>query len=137
MKYSQVQWSGVKVLVTVCLSLSEDIQIIYSLLLIWLFGLSHSFIFFWFHSFYHCIYGCKFCMLLFNFVYYVILLLCLGILLVMYVLLCVFCFIALFCLWFLCKCVLYNCHRVTTQLHLTKYININHPSFLRDQQLFY
>jgi len=71
--------------------------------------------------FYHCMYDCMFCILLFNFVYYVILLhLC--ILIVMYVLFCVFCFIVLFCALFVCKCVLYYCHRVSTQLQLTKYI---------------
>ena len=32
-----------------CPPLTEDIQIIWSLLLIWLFRLSHSFMFFWFH----------------------------------------------------------------------------------------
>jgi hypothetical protein len=54
---------------------------------------------------YHCMYGCMFCMLLFNFVNYVFLLLC--ILIVMYVLFWVFCFI---CVLFVCKCVLYCCH---------------------------
>jgi len=41
-------------------------------------------------------------MLLFNFVNYVFLLLCLCILIVMYVLLCLFCFIMLFCPMFVC-----------------------------------
>jgi len=60
-------------------------------------------------------------MLLFNFVNYVFLLLCLCILIVMYVPFCVFCFIMLFCVLFVCTCVLYYCHRVSTQLQLTKY----------------
>jgi hypothetical protein len=70
---------------------------------------------------YHCTrtYGCTFCMLLFNFVNYVLLLLCLCILIVMCVLFCVFSFIVLFYVLFVCKCVLYCCHRVTTQLQLT------------------
>ena len=59
------------------------------------------------------------CMLLFNFVNYVILLLCLFIAIVIYVPFCVFCFIVLFCILFFCKCVLYCCHRVSTQLQLT------------------
>jgi hypothetical protein len=37
-------------------------------------------------------YGCMFCMLLFNFVNYAFLLLCLCVLIVMYVLFCIFCF---------------------------------------------
>jgi hypothetical protein len=55
-------------------------------------------------------------MLLFNFVNYIFLMLC--ILIVMYVPLWVFCFILL-CVLFICKCVMYYCHRVSTQLQLT------------------
>jgi len=68
---------------------------------------------------YHRIYGRVFCMLPFNFVNYVFSLLYLCILIVMYFPFCVFCFIVLFCVLFVCKCVLYCCHRVSTQLQLT------------------
>jgi hypothetical protein len=42
----------------------------------------------------------------------------LSILIVMYVLFHVFCLIVLFCVLFVCKCVLYYCHRVSTQLQV-------------------
>ena len=41
----------------------------------------------------------------------------------MYVLFCILCFIVLFYIVFVCKCVLYYCHLVATQLQLT---NISH-----------
>jgi hypothetical protein len=79
--------------------------------------------------FYHCIYGCMFCMLLSNFVNYVFILLGLCILIMcmyffyvyVFLLLYVFCsvysvFAVLFYVLFACKCVLYFCHRVSTQL---------------------
>jgi hypothetical protein len=69
--------------------------------------------------FHYCIYGCMFCMLLFNFVNNVFLLfMCVF---VMHVPFRVFSYIVLFCVLFVCKCVLYCCHRVSTQLQL-KYI---------------
>ena len=37
----------------------------------------------------------------------------------MYVLFCLFCFIVLICVLFVCKCLLYYCHRVSTQLQST------------------
>jgi len=135
-EWSVVGWSGVKVLGTGCLSLLEDIQIIWSLLFIWLFSLSHSVIVLWFYL-YHCIYGCMVCMLLFNFVNDVFLLLCfmysycyicsvLGILFHCFVL----------CM-FVCRCTLYYCHQVSTQLQLTntyKNNSIQHKDGSLDQQ---
>ena len=60
-----------------------------------------------------------FCMLLFNFLNYVFLLLRLCILIVMYVLFKVFCFIVLFHALFVYKRVPHYSHRVSTQLQLT------------------
>jgi hypothetical protein len=39
-----------------------------------------------------------------------------------YVLFWVFCVIVLFCVLFVCKCVLYYYHKLSTQLQLTKYV---------------
>ena len=41
-----------------------------------------------------------------------------------YVVLCIICFV-LFCVLFVCKSVLYYCHRVATQLQFNKYITTN------------
>jgi hypothetical protein len=51
------------------------------------------------------------------FMWFLLLFLCT--LIFIYVIFCVFCFIVLFCVLFVCKCVLYYCHRVATQLQLT------------------
>jgi hypothetical protein len=59
------------------------------------------------------------CMLQFNFVHNVLLLLCLCIQIVMYVLFWVFCFIVFFCVLFVCKCVLYYCQWASTQVQLS------------------
>jgi hypothetical protein len=82
------------------------------------FCLSHSFIFLCFHFVSLYIWS-MFCMLLFHFLNYAPVLLRLCILIFMYVLFCVFCFIVLFCVLFVCKCVPYYCHRVSTQLQFT------------------
>jgi hypothetical protein len=71
----------------------------------------------------HCIQGFIFCMLLFNFVIYVFLKLYLFSAVFMYVPLCVFCYTVSFCVLSVCKCVLYCCDRVSTQLRL---INISY-----------
>jgi hypothetical protein len=65
-----------KVLVTGCLTILEYIQTIWCSLLIGMFGLSHSLKYFWFS--YNCGYCCMFCILLFNSVSYVLLLLCMN-----------------------------------------------------------
>jgi hypothetical protein len=95
-----------------------------SLLLICLFRLSHSFIIFC-YIFYHSIYGCMFCVQLFN---CVTLLLCLCIL-IMCVIFCVFCLIVLFCVLIVCKRVLFYCHRVSTQLQLTNIYHITYSIY--------
>ena len=63
-------------------------------------------------------------MLLFNFVYYVLFLLCLCILIFMYVPFKVLYFIVLFFVLSVCQYVLYYCHWVSTQLQLTNIYRI-------------
>jgi hypothetical protein len=72
--------------------------------------------------FLYIIYGHMFCMLLFNFVNVVLLLFYLYILIVMYVPVRVFRYIVLFCVLFVCKCVMYYCHKVSSRLQLTNNI---------------
>jgi hypothetical protein len=76
------------------------------------------------------VYGGMFCVLLFNLVNCVFILLCLCIVTVIYVPFCVFCFIVLFYVLFVCKCVLYCCHRVEIQLQLTN-ISISYKMWTR------
>ena len=58
----------------------------------------------------------------------------LRILIVMYVLFWVFCSIVLFCVFFVCKRVLYYCHRVSTQLQLT---NISYHISYTSYHIYY
>ena len=76
----------------------------------------------------YCMYGCMFRVFAFNFVNYVFLLLYLCILIVIYVF-CVLCFIVLSYVSFVCKCVLYYCYRVSTQLQL----NISYHIIYQEQ----
>ena len=62
---------------------------------------------------------CSFCKLCIFIFMLCVLLLCLCIPIVIYVPLRVFCLIVLSCVLFVCKCVLYYSHRVSTQLQLT------------------
>jgi len=96
----------VYVFVCVCVNHVKFAASVYHILLSYPFG----------SIFYHFIYNSMFYMPLFNFVNYVFLLLCLCILIVMYVPFWVFRYIVLFCVLFVSKCVLYCCHRVSTQL---------------------
>ena len=105
-----------------CHRVSTKLQLTYTSYHIYSFG----------SIFYHCVYGCMFCMLMFNFVNYVFLLLCILIFTFMYshcmhVPFWVFCFIVLFCV-FVCKCVLYCCHRASNPIVVSKYI-ISHIIF--------
>jgi hypothetical protein len=90
----------IEVLERGCLSLLEDTQTILNF--------TASFTFFWLYCVSLYIYGCVFCVLLFNFLSYeyVFSLLRLCILIFIYVPFCIFCFIVSFCVLFVCKCVL-------------------------------
>jgi hypothetical protein len=97
-----VKWSGGLSNRMSVLSSLEDIQIKRISLLMWLFCLSHFFSYSFVSILYHCIYGCMFCVFVFNLANYVFLLLCLCILIVMFMY--SYCYIYVFLL--LCLCIL-------------------------------
>jgi len=123
-EWSVVGWSVLKVLVTGCFNIIRwyvDRMRFAAYMVVSFITFFHMLLVRFFN---HCVYGCMFCMLLFNFVNYVFLLICFCILIVMYVLFCVVCFIVLFYVLFVCKCVLYYCRQVSTQLQSTNILYI-------------
>jgi hypothetical protein len=106
----------------------------------------------WVPFFYHCMYGCMVCLLLFNFVNQLFLLLGLCILTVMfmfsdgYVMFYSVYYVSLCCsvYCFVCKCIIYYIHRVSTQLQLLNisyyiiiYVSAKiHIRYLRKKEYF-
>ena len=75
----------------------------------------------------------SYCYVMYSYCYvYIFLFLCLYILIVRYVPFLVFSFIVLFCVLFVCKCVLFYCHRVSTQLQSP---NISYHIFVMSKAL--
>jgi hypothetical protein len=70
-----------------------------------------------------------YCYVMYFYDYVICSLVSLSFLLIMYVPFCVFCLIVLFCVLFVCICLLYYCHRVSTQLQLNVY-HYNNNAYL-------